>query len=189
MIPSNVVRCPVDNGPILYPLKPGPYKCETCGGGLNPGQRPAPGLYWGESYGYLAEQEVEEDERTTDEEVEDLYSAIGVFARILGDPMTAAGVGGHFTCAEAEDLARTLAKTGHKRAAMSFLDGHADGDDDPDDLHVGIDDYEAWVLELAGQPVPTLIEGPAQVVTEGAVVKHELEVVTTEELLDLLNLN
>jgi hypothetical protein len=102
--------------------------------------------------------------------------------------MTAHGVAGHFTCTEAEELARTLAKTGHKRAAMTFLEGHAYGDDDPDDLHADIDDYEAWVLELAGQPVPTLIEGP-KVVTEGTVVKHELEVVTTEELIDLLNLN
>jgi hypothetical protein len=192
MIPSNVVRCQVDNGPILYPLKPGPYKCETCGEGLKYDQRPTPGLYWGESYGYLAVNEVEEDERDSDEEIEDLYSAIGVFARILGDQMTAHGVGGHFTCTEAEELARTLAKNGHKRAAMTFLEGHAYGDDDPDDLHAGIDDYEAWVLELAGQPVPVLIEGPktkAEVVTEGTVVKHELEVVTTEELVVLLNLN
>jgi hypothetical protein len=188
MIPSNVVRCPADNGPMLYPLKPGPYKCETCGGGLKGGQRPDPGLYWAESYGYLALFEVEEDERDSDEEIEDLNSALGVFARILGDQMTAHGVAGHFTCTEAEELARTLAKTGHKRAAMTFLEGHAYGDDDPDDLHADIDDYEAWVLELAGQPVPTLIEGP-KVVTEGTVDKQELEVVTTEELIDLLNLN
>jgi hypothetical protein len=192
MIPSNVVRCQADNGPILYPLKPGPYRCETCGGGLEPGQTPGPGEYWTESYGYLCLAEVEEDERDTEEEIEDLRSAIDAFASILGDQMTAHGVGGHFTCTEAENLVRALMVDGHKHAAMTFLEGHAYGDDDPEDLHADVKDYEAWVLELAGQPVPTLIEGPkdkAEVVTEGTVVKHELEVVTTEELVVLLNLH
>jgi hypothetical protein len=185
MIPSNVVRCPNDNGPILYPLKPGPYKCETCGGGLKSGQRPDPGAYWSESYGYLALFEVEEDERDSDEEIGDLYSALGVFARILGDQMTAHGVGGHFTCTEAEDLARVLVETGHKHAAMTFLEGHAYGDDDPDDLHADVKDYEAWVLELAGKPVPVLIEGPKP----KPLPATPLPVVTTEELVVLLNLH
>lgn len=34
MIPTNAVRCQVDNGPMIYPAKPGlSYKCETCGEG------------------------------------------------------------------------------------------------------------------------------------------------------------
>jgi hypothetical protein len=185
MIPSNVVRCLDDNGPILYPLKPGPYKCETCGGGLKPGQSAGVGEYWTESYGYLCLAEVVEDERDTEEEIEDMHSAISVFARILGDTMTAQGVGGHFTCTEAEDLARALAESGHKHAAMTFLEGHAYGDDDPDDLHADIDDYEAWVLELAGQPVPELVEGPKS----KSLPEAELPVVTTEELLTLMNLD
>jgi hypothetical protein len=75
---------------------------------------------------------------------------------------------------------------------MTFLEGHAHGDYDVDDEHGDLLDYEAYVLELAGQPVPELIEGPkgkAEVVTEGTVVRHELEVVTTEELIVLLNLH
>jgi hypothetical protein len=193
MIPSNVVRCQVDNGPILYPVKPGvSYKCETCGGGLKPGQSSGVGEYWTESYGYLCLSEAVEDERDTEEEISDLYSAIGVFAEILGDPMTASGVGGHFTCSEANRLVRALMVADHKRAAMTFLEGHAHGDYDVDDEHGDLLDYEAYVLELAGQPVPELIEGPkgkAEVVTEGTVVRHELEVVTTEELIVLLNLH
>jgi hypothetical protein len=193
MIPSNAVRCQVDNGAILYPVKPGiHYKCETCGGGLKPGQTPGVGEYWTESYGYLCLAEVVEDERDTEEEIGDLYSAMDAFASILGDQMTAHDVGGHFTCTEAENLVRALMVGGHKHAAMTFLEGHAYGDDDPEDLHVDVKDYEAWVLELAGQPVPELVEGPkdkAEVVTEGTVVKHELEVVTTEELVVLLNLH
>jgi hypothetical protein len=192
MIPSNVVRCLADNGPILYPFEGGAYKCKTCGGGLKPGQSSASGLYWSESYGYLVEGDLVEDERDTEEEVSDLYSAIGVFAEILGDQMTASGVGGHFTCSEANELVRALMVGGNKQAAMTFLEGHAQGDYDVDDEHGDLLDYEAYVLELAGQPVPELIEGPkgkAEVVTEGTVVRHELEVVTTEELIVLLNLH
>ncbi|MFF8845519.1 hypothetical protein ACF08N_22820 [Streptomyces sp. NPDC015127] len=161
-VPSNVVRCQSDNGPILYPLTVGTrYKCENCGGGLEPGQRPAVGNYWEESYGYLVEAEVVEDERDTEEEIGDLYSAISVFADILGDGMTAHHVGGSFTCSEAERMAEALMQGGHKRAAMTFLEGHAAGDDDPDDIHPDIEDFEAYVLELAGKPVPELIEEPA----------------------------
>jgi hypothetical protein len=193
MIPNNVVRCQADNGPILYPVKSGvSYKCETCGGGLKPGQSSGVGEYWTESYGYLCEAEVVEDERDTEEELSDVYSALDTFADILGDPMTASGVGGHFTCSEANRLVQALMVGGNKRAAMTFLEGHAHGDYDVDDEHGDLLDYEAYVLELAGQPVPELTEGPrdkAEVVTEGTVVKHELEVVTTEELIVLLNLN
>jgi hypothetical protein len=193
MIPTNAVRCQDDNGAILYPDKPGtPYKCETCGAGLKPGQSPGVGEYWTESYGYLCLAEVVEDERDTEEEVSDLYYSIAVFARILGDPLSALHLGGHFTCTEAEDIARELAKSGHKREAITFLSGHSAGDDDPDDLHGDVEDFEAWVLELAGQPVPDLVEGPKDkitVVTESVYVKHELEVVTTEELVVLLNLH
>ncbi|MFF4054635.1 hypothetical protein ACFYZ0_02450 [Streptomyces sp. NPDC001708] len=159
-IPTNVVRCLEDNGPILYPLKPGPYRCANCGGGLKPGQGAVPGAYWGESYGYLVEIEVEDDPRDTEEEISDLYDAISTFADILGDGMTAFHVAGSFTCTEAERMAKALMEGGHKRAAMTFLEGHASGDDDPDDMHRGIEDYEAWVLELAGKSVPELIEEP-----------------------------
>ncbi|WP_327424362.1 hypothetical protein OG763_38370 [Streptomyces sp. NBC_01230] len=186
MIPSNVVRCLADNGPILYPPTGGRYKCETCGGGLKPGQSPEPALYWGESYGYLCLFEVEEDERDTEEEISDLYSAIGTFASILGDPMTASGVGGHFTCSEANDLVRALMVGDHKHAAMTFLEGHAHGDYDVDDEHGDLLDYEAYVLELAGQPVPELIEEPEPKAAEPKA--DEFVIVTTEELIALIGL-
>ncbi|MEU8835175.1 hypothetical protein [Streptomyces sp900116325] len=187
MIPTNAVRCQVDNGPMIYPAKPGlSYKCETCGGGLKPGQDPEPGLYWGESYGYLALFEIDEDERDTEEEISDLYSALGTFASILGDPMTASGVGGHFTCSEADELVRALMVGDHKHAAMTFLEGHAHGDHDVDDVHGDLLDYEAYVLELAGQPVPELIEGPEPKAAEPKA--DEFVIVTTEELIALIGL-
>ncbi|MFE9924292.1 hypothetical protein ACFYQA_22750 [Streptomyces sp. NPDC005774] len=156
-VPSNVVRCAVDSGPIVYPLPGIPYRCQTCGESLKGAEHP-PGTHWEESYGYLVEVETEEDPRDTEEEVADLYSAIETFASILGDGLTACHVGGSFTCSEADRMAAALMEGGHKQAAMTFLEGHATGDDDPDDTHPDIEDFEAYVLKLVGQRVPELIE-------------------------------
>ncbi|ATI18692.1 hypothetical protein SEA_AMETHYST_72 [Streptomyces phage Amethyst] len=187
MVPSNVVRCQDDNGPILYPQTPGPYRCSTCGGGLKPGQTPQVGAHWDESYGYLVEVETEDDPRDTEEEIGDLYDAISVFADILGDGMTAHHVGGSFTCTEAERLAQALMTGGHKRAAMTFLEGHASGDDDIDDIHQDVGDYEAYVLTLAGKAVPELVEEPEpETPPTPAMV---LAIVTTDDLLKLMNLD
>ncbi|MEU4984881.1 hypothetical protein [Streptomyces sp. NPDC021969] len=186
MVPSNVVRCKVDNGPIVYPGIGTPYHCKFCGATLDGGTGPAVGAIWEESYGYLVEVEAEDDERDTEEEIEDLYSAIHTFADIFGDGMTAMNVGGHFTCSEADRMATALMEGGHKRAAMTFLEGHASGDDDEDDIHPDIEDFETYVLELAGKPVPELIEVEEPKLPPKAVV---LAVVTTDELLKLLNLD
>ncbi|MCD2462439.1 hypothetical protein MBT42_02565 [Streptomyces sp. MBT42] len=185
-VPSNVVRCLDDNGPVLYPKTVGPYKCQTCGNGLKPGQTPQIGAHWDESYGYLVEVETVDDPRDTEEEIEDLYSAISVFADILGDGMTAFHVGGSFTCSEAERMARVLVESGHKREAMVFLEGHASGDDDIDDMHRDIDDYEAYVLELAGKAVPELVDEPEPETPETKEIK--LAIVTVDELLGLMGL-
>ncbi|MGW3323904.1 hypothetical protein [Streptomyces virginiae] len=187
--PKDTVRCLDDNGPILYPTSFGPYKCETCGAGLKPGQTPGVGEYWSESYGYLVQQEVPDDDRDTEDEISDLNDVIATFATILGDGLTAVGIGGHFTCSEADDLARALILGGHKQAAIAFLKGHAVGDYDVDDQHQVGDDFEARALELAGLPVPELIELPDPVAPVESTTTHEVEVVTTEELVDLLNLN
>ncbi|MEU0674492.1 hypothetical protein ABZ330_16650 [Streptomyces sp. NPDC006172] len=53
--------------------------------------------------------------------------------------MGTAEAGGHFTCTEADALARVLAASGHRNAAISWLEGHAYGDDDEDDVHPDID--------------------------------------------------
>ncbi|ATI18935.1 hypothetical protein SEA_JANUS_72 [Streptomyces phage Janus] len=185
-VPANVVRCLDDNGPILYPSIGNPYRCETCGGGLKPGQGGEPGYHWDESYGYLVQVETEDDPRDTEEEIEDVYSALSVFADILGDGMTAFHVGGSFTCSEANRMAEALMVGGHKKAAMTFLEGHASGDDDEGDIHPDIEDFEAYVLELAGKPVPELIEEPEPKAPTKVVA---LAVVTTDELLKLMNLD
>jgi len=182
-VPSNVVRCLDDNGPILYPELGSPYRCANCGGTLKAGQRPEG--YWTESYGYLVEVEVDDEGLDTEEAVEELGGALRVLARVLGDGMTASGVGGHFTCTEADDLAQALMVGGHKREAMTFLEGHAEGDDDEDDLHGSVEDFEAYVLELAGLPVPELIEEPER---ETEPKEHDLPTVTVEELIVLIGL-
>ncbi|WMI34797.1 hypothetical protein SEA_MARAV_75 [Streptomyces phage Marav] len=178
-VPSNVVRCPIDNGPILFPgYGNGPYRCAKCDEPLR-GAEHTPGTHWEESYGFLAEVETE-DGPDTEEEISELQDAIATFASILGDPMTALHVGGSFTCREADDLARALMAGGHKREAITFLDGHATGDDDPDDVHPEIEDFEAYALELAGLPVPELVDEPDP---------EETPAPTTDELLKLMNLD
>lgn len=59
-----------------------------------------------------------------------------LLAEVLGDGMTAVGAGGHFTCSEADKIATALLLLGHPAAARMWLEGHAEGDDDPDDQHV-----------------------------------------------------
>jgi hypothetical protein len=188
-IPSNVVRCLEDDGPILYPLRGGSYKCETCGGGVKSEQAQI-GTHWEESYGYLVTVETVDDERDTEEEVSDLYSAISVFADILGDGMTASGVGGHFTCSEANRLAEALMVGGHKRAAMTFLQGHAEGDYETGDEHGVVDDFEAYVTTvLMGQEPVEFEPEPEPKVEDSFTVEIKAAIVTTEELLKLMNLN
>ncbi|WP_436739949.1 hypothetical protein [Streptomyces sp. BBFR102] len=188
-VPSNVVRCLVDNGPILYTAIGHPYQCAICGGGVK-GQRPEG--YWTESYGYLVEVQNDEGaELDTDEELSELSGALRVVANVLGDGMTASGVGGHFTCTEADDLAQSLMVGGHKHEAMAFLEGHAEGDDEGDE-HGSIEDYEAYVLELAGLPVPELVEEPEpealSVEVRTVSIVSNADTVTVEELIDLLGL-
>ncbi|WP_406192423.1 hypothetical protein OH733_05290 [Streptomyces griseus] len=188
-VPSNVVRCVADDSPILYPPVTGtPHKCATCGNGLAPEQRPSDGLYWAESYGYLVETEDVVDDRDSDEEVNDLYGALRSIADILGDFMAASGVGSHFTCTEANTIAQALMVADRKREAMTFLEGHAEGDDDEDDEHGDVDDFERYVLELAGKPVPELIDEPKREATDPLKEEAKAALVSTEELLDLMGL-
>nr|YP_010055942.1 hypothetical protein KGG91_gp76 [Streptomyces phage Paedore]AVO22559.1 hypothetical protein PBI_PAEDORE_76 [Streptomyces phage Paedore] len=183
-VPSNVVRCPNDNGPIVYGPVGYPHLCERCGGGLEPGQRPGEG-YWTESYGYLVEVQDDDEGPDTEDAIEELGGALRVFASVLGDGMTASGVGGHFTCTEADDLAQALMVGGHKHQAMRFLEGHAEGDDDEDDLHGSVEDFEGYVLKLAGLPVPELVEEPEP---ETEPKGRDLPTVTVEELIILIGL-
>jgi hypothetical protein len=178
-VPSNVVRCPIDNGPILFPdYGIGPYLCAKCGEPLR-GAEHTSGTHWEESYGFLVEVETE-DGPDTEEEISELQDAIATFASILGDPMTALHVGERFTCTEADDMARALMAGGRKQEAITFLDGHATGDDDPDDIHSEIEDFEAYVLELAGLPVPELVDEPDPELAPAP---------TTDEPLKLMNLD
>lgn len=69
------------------------------------------------------------------DELSDALDALDQMASVFGDGLTASGVGPHFTCSEAESVARVLTLSGNRAAAAVFLAGHAAGDDDPDDLH------------------------------------------------------
>lgn len=64
-----------------------------------------------------------------------LRYALDGLADVFGDGMTAVHVGGSFTCSEAETIAYALLAGGHREAAVTFMVGHGDGDDDPDDEH------------------------------------------------------
>lgn len=64
-----------------------------------------------------------------------LIDALARLADTLGDGLTASDAGGHFTCGEAQDIADVLAAAGHTDAADAWLKGHAQGDNDPEDMH------------------------------------------------------
>lgn len=64
-----------------------------------------------------------------------LASALEELAERLGSAVTAGDVGPHMTCAEADAVADVLRHSGHVRAAETWLDGHAKGDDGEDDRH------------------------------------------------------
>lgn len=62
-------------------------------------------------------------------------SAGQLLAEVFGDPMTADNVGGHFTCAEANNVAEALIGLGRPGDAVTWLIGHSHGDDDQYDSH------------------------------------------------------
>lgn len=70
-----------------------------------------------------------------------LVDALTDLAHVFG--ITAGHTGHHFTCSEAETIARVLQLAGHADAAAAWIDGHAEGDDersgdtDAEDLHHG----------------------------------------------------
>ncbi|MEU8621403.1 hypothetical protein [Streptomyces sp. NPDC048623] len=63
-----------------------------------------------------------------------LVEAFRPLAGVFGDGMTADSVGSKFTCSEANDIALALHVSGHEEAAVTWLLGHAEGED-WDDLH------------------------------------------------------
>lgn len=65
----------------------------------------------------------------------DLIDNLAALAAVLGDSMTAGDAGPHFTCGEAQAIADVLDAAGHTEAAAAWLDGHAGGDNDPEDMH------------------------------------------------------
>lgn len=68
-----------------------------------------------------------------------------------------AGLGEHFTCSEADAVARVLALTGHPNTAASFLLGHSSEDDDESYAHYGWERSD----ELATEYVAAMLEDPA----------------------------
>lgn len=68
-----------------------------------------------------------------------LNDALAELASALGG--AAYDTGSAFTCSEADAVARALALAGHKDDAVSWLLGHADGDQG-DDLHFTYDETD-----------------------------------------------
>ena len=61
-----------------------------------------------------------------------LEKALDGLAEVFGDPETAADVGPHVTCSEADRIAWALVASRHAHAAVVWLDGHAATDTDED---------------------------------------------------------
>lgn len=55
-------------------------------------------------------------------------------AAVFGDQATALGAGQHFTCREADTIARFLVAHGHIEEAVIWIEGHSAGDE-PTDAH------------------------------------------------------
>lgn len=70
------------------------------------------------------------------DEGRDLEKALDGLARVFGRPATAARVGPHFTCREANRIALTLIASRHTDAAVVWLDAHAASDTE-EDVHGG----------------------------------------------------
>ncbi|MEU5446903.1 hypothetical protein [Streptomyces californicus] len=68
-------------------------------------------------------------------------AAIAELSSVFGDGMTASDTGSNFTCTEADIIARVLYLTGQEEAAVTWLLGHAEGED-WDDTHAHEYDQE-----------------------------------------------
>lgn len=77
-----------------------------------------------------------------------LRNAAQEMAAQLGDQMTASNVGGHFTCMEAEVVADVMKAADCETEARTWLRGHAEGDDDPEDMHHGWDEVPEDVTDI-----------------------------------------
>lgn len=78
-----------------------------------------------------------------------LDRALDGLAQVFGRQATAARVGQHVTCAEADRIAWVLITSRHTDAAAVWLNAHAASDGD-DDLH-GDADFDA-IAYIAGRP-------------------------------------
>lgn len=67
------------------------------------------------------------------------HEAGRALAGVFGDSWFAGDNGLHFTCGEANVVADVLVETGQREAAVTWLAGHAIGDDEGDD-HFGMDE-------------------------------------------------
>ncbi|MEU4726519.1 hypothetical protein AB0G06_43570 [Nonomuraea dietziae] len=64
-----------------------------------------------------------------------LPSALVGLANVFGDGMFASDNGGHFSCNEADAVATLLVVSGHRDAAITWLEAHAEDDEDESDHH------------------------------------------------------
>lgn len=102
-------------------------------------------------------------------ELENAQEAGKLLAEVLGDGMTASNEGGGFTCREADNLATALILLGQPEAARTWLEGHAEGDTDPEDEHT-VAEGEGTVEEMVKSHVRMLAS------THGVGLHDELNV-------------
>ncbi|MFF3692014.1 hypothetical protein [Streptomyces sp. NPDC002221] len=76
-------------------------------------------------------------------------NAVCEFASLFNDGMLASHVAERFTCSEAEGIAEFFRAVEHPDVADLWLECHAEGDDDEDDLHYQGERSEPVELVLA----------------------------------------
>ncbi|MFD7738037.1 hypothetical protein [Kitasatospora sp. NPDC059800] len=84
-------------------------------------------------------------------EHDQLRKDVDEFVGVFNDGMLASMVAEKFTCTETDALARFFARAGHTDVAELWLECHAEGDDDLDDLHRDYkddDDTTGTVVDL-----------------------------------------
>ncbi|MFH8414378.1 hypothetical protein [Streptomyces collinus] len=89
----------------------------------------------------------------------ELSDALAELASTFGDGYVAFDTGSKFTCSEADSVARVLAVAGHEDAAVTWLRGHAEGDEGGDSHHVYEDDEDQDGHQMDEDEVRAYITG------------------------------
>lgn len=89
---------------------------------------------------------------------DELTDALAELAGVFGDGYVAFDNGSKFTCTEADTIARVLVVAGHEDAAVTWLKGHAEGDEGGDNHHVYVDEEDPDGHQMGEEEIRAYIE-------------------------------